>query len=59
MWVLQEEDTLTCVRDVDQARVTLRAWDVLGVPGAGENHSMEVYEEIPEGTGSARDTGET
>lgn len=47
------------MRDVDQARVTLRAWDVLDMPGAGENHSMEVYEEIPEGTGSARDTGET
>lgn len=51
-----QEDTLTCVRGAGQVRAMLRAWDVLDIPGAGGNHSMEVYEEMPEGTGAARGT---
>ena len=51
-----QEDTLTCERGARQVRVTLMAQDVLDVPGAGGNHSMEVYKEMPEGTGSARGT---
>lgn len=39
-----------------QVRVTLRAQDVLDIPGAGGNYSREVYDEMPEGTGSARGT---
>lgn len=51
-----QEDTLICVIGARQVRVTLRAQDVLDIPGAGGNYSREVYDEMPEGTGSARGT---